>query len=191
MKMHWPRGFSLRELADRLEERQAFDVADRAADLAEHEVGLVLADADEVLDLVGDVRDHLDRAAEIVAAALLLEHVRVDAARRDRVGAAGGDAGEALVMAEVEVGLRAVVGDEDLAMFEGRHRAWIDVEVGVELSQADRVAAGLEEGAECGRGEAFAEARNDPASDEDKSCHALLRCRDRGLPGRGFTGLNL
>jgi type II secretory pathway component PulM len=53
----------LRELADRLEERQALDVADRAADLAEHEVDLVLADAHEVLDLVGDVRDHLDGLA--------------------------------------------------------------------------------------------------------------------------------
>ena len=29
------------ELADRLEERQAFDVADRAADLAQHEILVV------------------------------------------------------------------------------------------------------------------------------------------------------
>jgi hypothetical protein len=122
MKMHWPRGFP-GELADRLEERQPLDVADRAADLAEHEVDLVLADADEVLDLVGDVRDHLDRLAEVVAAALLLEHVRIDAAGGDGIGLARGDAGEALVMAEVEVGLGPVVGHEDLAMLEGRHRA--------------------------------------------------------------------
>ncbi len=70
----------LGELADRLEERQPLDVADGAADLAELEVGLVVADGEEVLDLVGDVRDHLDRLAEVVAAALLLQHVLVDAA---------------------------------------------------------------------------------------------------------------
>ena len=52
------------ELADRLEERQRLDVADGAADLGDHEVdGLRLGDdQDPLLDLVGDVRDHLDGA---------------------------------------------------------------------------------------------------------------------------------
>ena len=49
--------------------------------------------------------------------------------------------GEALVVAEVEVGFGAVVGDEDLAVLEGRHGPGIDVEVGVELHQIDREAA--------------------------------------------------
>ena len=40
----------LRELADRLEEGQALDVADGAADLAEHEIDLVIPDVQEVLD---------------------------------------------------------------------------------------------------------------------------------------------
>ena len=59
------------ELADRLEERHRLDVADRAADLAEHEVVVVIAVDDEILDLVGDVRNDLDGRAEIVAAPLL------------------------------------------------------------------------------------------------------------------------
>ena len=59
------------ELADRLDERQAFDVADRAADLAQDEVAVPSMSArDELLDRVGDVRDHLDGRAEIVAAPL-------------------------------------------------------------------------------------------------------------------------
>ena len=62
--------------------------------------------------------------------------------------ARGRAAGEALVMAEVEVGLGAVVGDEDLAVLVGRHRARIDVEIGVELAQADLVAARLQQRAE-------------------------------------------
>ncbi len=73
------------ELADRLEERQALDVADRAADLAQHEVEAVVAVADEFLDGVGDVRDHLDGGAEIVAAPLLGDDVLVDAAGGDVV----------------------------------------------------------------------------------------------------------
>ena len=67
-------------LADRLEERQRLDVADRAADLDDGDFGVARAAADEELDLVGDVRNHLHRAAEIIAAALLLDDALVDLA---------------------------------------------------------------------------------------------------------------
>ena len=63
---------------------------------------------------------------------------------------------EALVVPEVEVGLGAVVGDEDLAVLVGRHRARIDVEVGIELAQAHLVAARLQERAERRGRETFA-----------------------------------
>ena len=62
------------ELADGLEERQALDVADRAADLDQHEVDALVAGSEhELLDGVGDVRDHLHGGAEVVAAPLLGE----------------------------------------------------------------------------------------------------------------------
>ena len=72
------------ELADRLEERQRLDVADGAADLGDHEVDRLRLgdDQDPLLDLVGDVRDHLDGRAEVVAAALAADHRVVDRARR-------------------------------------------------------------------------------------------------------------
>ena len=73
------------ELADRLDERQALDVADGAADLAEDEIEIARVGERELLDRVGDVRDHLDGRAEIVAAALLGDDVAVDAARGDIV----------------------------------------------------------------------------------------------------------
>ena len=73
------------QLADRLEERQALDIADRAADLAQHEIEAVIAVADEFLDGVGDVRDDLDGGAEIIAAPLLGEDVLIDAAGGDVV----------------------------------------------------------------------------------------------------------
>ena len=63
------------ELPDRLEEREDLDVADGAADLGDHDVDVVGGQAgDAVLDLVGDVRDHLHGLAEVVAAALVGEH---------------------------------------------------------------------------------------------------------------------
>ena len=113
-------------LARGLEERQRLDVADGAADLGDHDVDRSSGrphGQDPVLDLVGDVRDHLDGVAEVVAAALLGDHAGVDLP--------GGDVGdlvevgvqEPLVVPDVEVGLRAVVGDEDLAVLERVHRA--------------------------------------------------------------------
>jgi len=72
-----PARLFLAELADRLEEGERLDIAHRAADLAEHEIHLILADADEVLDFVGNMRDHLDRLAEVIAAPLLFEPQRL------------------------------------------------------------------------------------------------------------------
>ena len=65
-------------LPHRFEERQRLDVAHRAADLDDRHVdrrpaGAARPALDEVLDLVGDVRDHLHRLAEVLAAALLAD----------------------------------------------------------------------------------------------------------------------
>src|SRR5690606_27915917 len=57
------------ELTDGLQEGEALDVADRAADLAEHEILAVEIRLDEFLYGVRNVRDHLDGGAQIVAAA--------------------------------------------------------------------------------------------------------------------------
>ncbi len=75
----------LAHLADGLEERQGLDVADGAADLDNDDIGTAVAGQllDSLLYLVGDVRDHLDRTAQVVAAALLADHCLVDATGRD------------------------------------------------------------------------------------------------------------
>ena len=130
------------------------------------EIGL-----DEFLDRVGDVRDDLHGGAEIFAAALAPDHGRIDAAGGDAVAAPRGDAGEALVMAEIEIGLGAVVGDVDLAVLIGAHRPRIDVEVGVELAQPHLEAARLQQRAERRRRKTFAERGDHAAGDEDEPRH--------------------
>src|ERR1700730_10534635 len=92
------------DLADRLEERQTLDVADRAADLAQDEILVGQVGGDEFLDRVGDVRDYLQRRAEIFAAAFAANDGRIDAPGRDAVALARGDPDIALVMAEIEIG---------------------------------------------------------------------------------------
>ena len=65
------------------------------------------------------------------------------------------NAGETLIMAEVEVGLRAVVGHIDLAVLIGRHRSRIDVQIRIELPDADLVATRLEKRPQGGGEKAF------------------------------------
>ena len=162
------------ELPDRLEEREDLDVADRAADLGDDHVDVVGGQTgDAALDLVGDVRDHLDGLAEVVAPALGGEHRRVDRA--------GGGVrvlrqvlvDEPLVVAEVEVGLAAVVGDEHLAVLERVHRAGVDVDVRVELLHGDPEAPGLQQSAEGGGGDALAERAGHATRHEDVFRHGL------------------
>ena len=163
------------ELPDGLEEREDLDVADRAADLGDDDVDVVAGQArDAALDLVGDVRDDLHGLAEVVAAALGGQHRRVD-----RAGGGVGVAGEVLVdeplvVAEVEVGLAAVVGDEHLAVLERVHRARVDVDVRVELLHRDPQAAGLQQPPERRGGDALAEGRGHAPRDEDVLGHRKL-----------------
>ncbi len=164
----------LAELADGLEEREALDVADRAADLGDEHVHLgELGEAVyAALDLVGDVRDDLHGAAEVVAATLLGDDAVVDAARGD-VGVALDElVEEPLVVAEVQVGLGAVLGDEHLTVLERAHGAGVHVDVRVELLARDLEPALLEEPADGRCRDALTEPADDAAGDEDVLGHA-------------------
>ncbi|CKT31595.1 Uncharacterised protein [Mycobacterium tuberculosis] len=75
-------------------------------------------------------------------------------------------------MAEVEVGLCAVIGDEHFTMLEGRHRAGVDIDVRIELDEGDLEAARFEDRGERGGGDSLAKGRYDTTGDEDKFGHA-------------------
>ena len=162
------------DLAGGLEEGQRLDVADGAADLGDDHVdrsrpGRRLgAGQDPGLDLVGDVRDDLHGVAEVLPAPLLGDHVGVDLAG-GHVGPAG-EVGvqEALVVPDVQVGLGAVLGDEDLAVLERVHRPGVDVEVGVQLLHRDPQAAAGQQRPQRARGQSLAEGGDDAAGDEDE-----------------------
>ena len=127
------------QLTNRLEERQALNVADGAANLDEHDVdGLGLRDTqDAALDLVGDVRDDLNRRTEVLATTLATNHAVVDRAGRGVRESRRVFVDKALVVAKVEVGLGTVLSDEHLAMLKRAHRAGIDIDVRVQLDHRD------------------------------------------------------
>jgi len=170
------------ELADRFQEGQRLDVADRPANLGDHEIDRLRLgdDQDPVLDLVGDVGNHLHGGAEVVAPPLALDHRVVDGARGDIGGTRRVLVGEALVVSEIEVGLGAVLGDEHLAVLERAHRARIDVDVRIELLERDREAPRDQQTAYRGGGDALAESGDDAACDKDESGLAAVGHRCNG-----------
>ena len=122
------------ELTHRLEKRLRFDVPHGATDFAHDHVHVVVRHRPNPrLDLVGDVGDDLHRLSQELAAAFLGDDGGVHLARGDVRLLGQAAAQEPLVVPEIEVGLRTVVGDEHLAVLERVHRARIDVEVRVEL----------------------------------------------------------
>ena len=155
------------ELAQGLKEWQALDVPRCAANLGDEDIGAFAALEDATLDLVGHVRDNLDGGSEIISVALLGDDGLIDLAGCQTVGTAKRAGGEALVMAEVEVGLSAVVEHVNLTVLVGVHRPRIHVEVGVEFLDSYREAPRFEQRAERASCEALAEGGDHTASDKD------------------------
>ena len=125
-------------LADGLQEGLGLDVAHGAADLHDGHVGVRgVQGVDAALDLAGDVGDDLHRAPQVVPPALPVEHIPVHLAG----GYGGVDVqvlvNEPLVVAQVQVRLRAVVGDKDLPVLVGAHGSRIHVQVGIQLLDLD------------------------------------------------------
>ena len=77
-------------------------------------------------------------------------------------------------MAEVEVRLVTVLGDKDLAVLEGAHRARIDVEVGICLLHHDLVATSLKQATERGSSDALAQRRDNASGHKDVLCHTMI-----------------
>ena len=134
------------ELTDRLQKWQGLDIADGAADLDDGNVAVLRPLDEEGLDFVRNMGNHLDGTAEVVAVPLFGNDVVIDAAGGAVVGLPRLGMREPLVMPKIHIGLGAILRDINLAMLERVHRAWIDVDIGIELDKIDAKAAKFEEG---------------------------------------------
>ncbi len=167
-------------LADRLEERQRLDVADGAADLHHRHIVAVGPGLDRVFDLIGDMWNDLHGTAEIVTATLLADHVFIDTAGGEIVALGHGGAHEALVVTQVEIGLRPVIGHEHLTVLERAHGTRIHIDVGVELEHGDGETAGLEDGRKGSGSDALTQRRNNTARNKDVLRHENVRILSKG-----------
>ena len=125
------------QLADGLDKGQPLDIADGAADLDDGDIRGAVQLEHGVLDLVGDVRNDLDGPAQVFSAPLLLDDRVIDAAGGVVVDLGHDRVGIAFIVAHVQVGFRAVIGDVHLAVLEGIHGPGIDVDVGIKLLEGD------------------------------------------------------
>ena len=182
------------ELPDGFEERQALDISDRAADLDDHEVGLGRLGnlRDTAADLAGQVRDDLHRMPQVLALALLLDDGKVHLPAGDIVHAVQVLVEEALVVPQVEVGLRTILSHKDFAVLKRILHAGVDVEIRVHLENGHREAL-VEENASQRSGEdALAQRRHNATGNEDELAHAAsaidwdmgLRAASRALQVR-------
>ena len=164
------------QLADGLDKRQRLDIAHGAPDLGDDEVILAggAQQLDVALDFIGDMGDNLDRLAQIVAAALLVDDALIDTARGHVVGARGLDVREAFIVPQVQVGLMAIDGDIALAVLIGVERSRVDVDVGVKLLARHAVAAREQQPRDARRDDALAQRRHHAASDKNVSCFHFL-----------------
>ncbi len=78
--------------------------------------------------------------------------------------------GKPLVMAQVEIGLRPIVRNKNLAMLKRAHRPRVDVQVGVELHQVDLDSARLQQAADRRCRETFPQRRHDATRYKDVLC---------------------
>ena len=166
-------------LTDGLEEGLAFDITGRAANLGNDHVSLGGGSQiiDITLDLVGDVGDDLHGLAQVCTLTFLVQHVPVHLA--------GGQVGvfvqvlvdEALVVAQIQIGLGTVIRHEHFAVLQRAHGTRVYVHIGVQLLAGHLQTAALEQTAQrCGR-DALAQTGNDTAGDKDEFglflCHRI------------------
>ena len=141
------------QLTDGLHEGRTLNVANGAAHLGDDKIKffvlLVLAQH-TALNLIRDMRYHLNGLSQIVAMTLTIDNSLVDTARGNRVVTGGMDACKAFIVTKVEIGLHAIYRHITLTVLVGVQCARVDVDIGVEFLNSDLIAACLQQFTDAG-----------------------------------------
>ena len=131
------------ELAHSLKERRGFYIADGSSDFGDYEIEFTrIAEAFDVsFDFVCDMRNDLHGLPKIITAAFFVDDRLIDSAGCNIVGAGGLNVCEPFVMTEVKIRFMAVNRDIALPMFIRVERTGVNVDVGIELLDSNRVSS--------------------------------------------------
>jgi len=154
------------------EERLTFDIPDRSADFDQGDIRFSGAGQHVYppLDLVGNMRNDLDCAAEVIPAAFAVDHFLVDLPGRDGAGLFEVEIAEAFIVPQVQVGLRAIIQHKNFTVLVGAQCAGIHIEVRVQLLDSDLKAPGFEQPANRSGSDSLAHRGNHTPSKENDLC---------------------
>ena len=118
-------------LTDRLQERLALNIANRSADFRNHNISSRLF-SDRIyksLDLIGNVRNDLHGIAQILAAALFVQHVPVDLSCRQIGILIQIFIDKSFIVSQIQISFCTVFGYINFAVLIGAHcsRVYIDI----------------------------------------------------------------
>ena len=126
----------------------------------------------------------LHRLAQIFAAAFFGEHVPVYLSRSEVGVLVQILVDKAFIMPQVQVGLRAVLGHEYLAVLIGAHGAGVYIDIRVQLLGRHLQTAAFQKAAKRGRRDALAQAGHHAARHKNILRHTLLPLSLFSSPGR-------
>ena len=161
------------ELAQCFEVGLAFDITHRAADFGDENVrARFLCGVEYVLFyLVGDVGDNLHGFSAVLAVSFLIQNVLIDFSACEGGAFCEVFVDKSLVVSEIEIGFRTVLGDEHLSVLGGVESAGVYVHIRIEFFDIHAVSRRLQKSAERCRHDTFAESRYDSARYENVLAH--------------------
>ena len=131
-------------LPDCFEERQALNIAHCTPDLHDHDLGAIQP-LYGCLDLVGDMGNDLHCFTQVLTLSLLFNHRLIDSSGCRVVLLRHLRVRKPLVMAQIKIRLRTIVGNEHFTVLEGTHGSRVHVEVGIQFEQRDLQSSGFEQ----------------------------------------------
>ena len=180
-KKHIFTAFFVGNLTDAFKESLTFYIAYGTADFADDHIrcrfsggGFLLSQSiDACLDFLGDVRNDLNGGTQIIAAALSGKYIPVDFAGADAAAACQIFIDETLVMAQVKVGFRSVVGDKNLSVLIRAHGSRIYVEIRVKFLEQHPQTSLLEQPAQRCSAYSLSKSGDYTSCDKDVFCHCF------------------
>ncbi len=159
-------------LADSFQERQAFNIANRAPDFSNDKIrAVIVADPEHPgFNLVGNMGDDLHRAAQVITPAFF-GNDRLINFTGSHVGTFGQvDINKTFIMAQVQICFRAIIRHEHFTVLIRTHGSRIDIDIRIEFLYRNLIAPALQQTSQRSRRNPLAQRRNHAACYKNVLC---------------------
>ncbi len=84
------------------------------------------------------MRDDLDSPSQIITAPFLTDYISINTTCGEIVFPGHGRIYKTLIMTQIQIGFRPILGDKHLTVLKGAHGAGINVDVWIKFKERDR-----------------------------------------------------